>query len=65
MRCLAMANNEEFPQREFGWSDMFVPDDADPRADGGWDNNACSPIAPTTDSKPDGADVVVDAIPAT
>ena len=30
---------EELPERRFGWSDMFVHDDDDPRADGGWDNS--------------------------
>lgn len=29
---------EKLPEREFGWLDMFVHDDDDPRADGGWDN---------------------------
>jgi len=27
------------PRREFGWWDMFVHEDDDPRADGGWDND--------------------------
>ncbi len=35
----AMANEEQLPERRFGWSDMFVPDEDDPRADGGWDND--------------------------
>ena len=32
----------ELPERRFGWWDMFVHDDDDPRADGGWDNNGRS-----------------------
>lgn len=34
-----MAKEEHLPERRFGWSDMFVPDEDDPRADGGWDND--------------------------
>lgn len=30
---------ERLPERSFGWWDMFVPDDEDPRADGGWAND--------------------------
>lgn len=26
----------ELPERRFGWSDMFVAEDDDPRVDGGW-----------------------------
>ena len=36
-----MARNVEsegLPERRFGWWDMFVHDDDDPRADGGWAN---------------------------
>lgn len=29
---------EKLPERKFAWWDMFVQDDDDPRADGGWDN---------------------------
>lgn len=34
-----MAADENLPQREFGWWDMFVNDNDDPRADGGWNND--------------------------
>lgn len=34
-----MLNEEQLPERRFGWSNMFVPDDEDPRADGGWNND--------------------------
>lgn len=27
------------PERRFGWLDMWVPEDEDPRADGGWVNS--------------------------
>lgn len=30
---------EGLPERRFGWWDMFVHDDDDPRADGGWDTS--------------------------
>ncbi len=29
---------KELPERKFGWWDMFVHKNDDPRADGGWDN---------------------------
>lgn len=31
--------NDHPPERRFGWWDMFVPPEDDPRADGGWDND--------------------------
>lgn len=34
-----MANDETLPERAFGWWDMFVSDEDDPRSDGGWDND--------------------------
>ena len=37
-----MANEDDLvpePERKFGWWDMFVDPDDDPRADGGFDNN--------------------------
>lgn len=34
----SIAESEDLPERRFGWWDMFVHDDDDPRADGGWDN---------------------------
>ncbi len=34
-----MATDEKLPKREFGWWDMFVNENDDPRADGGWDND--------------------------
>ena len=34
-----MPANQDLPEREFGWWDMFVHEDDDPRADGGWDND--------------------------
>lgn len=33
------SSDDKFPGRRFGWSDMFVRPDEDPRTDGGWDNN--------------------------
>jgi uncharacterized damage-inducible protein DinB len=30
---------EELPERTFGWWDMFVAEEDDPRADGGFENN--------------------------
>lgn len=33
------AGDDGLPQRSFGWWDMFVHEDDDPRADGGWDNS--------------------------
>jgi len=33
------AVTDPLPERRFGWSDMFVSDDDDPRADGGWEND--------------------------
>ena len=32
-------SGEALPERKFGWWDMFVNPDEDPRADGGFDNN--------------------------
>lgn len=29
---------EGLPERKFGWWDMFLGEDEDPRADGGWEN---------------------------
>lgn len=34
-----MAQDEPLPERRFGWSDMFVSDEEDPRSDGGWADN--------------------------
>lgn len=34
-----MDHSEDLPTREFGWWDMFVNEDDDPRTDGGWDND--------------------------
>lgn len=34
-----MSANENLPDRAFGWWDMFVHEDDDPRADGGWNND--------------------------
>lgn len=34
-----MPTNDDLPSREFGWWDMFVHEDHDPRADGGWAND--------------------------
>ncbi len=34
-----MATDERLPERAFGWWDMFVHEDDDPRADGGWAND--------------------------
>lgn len=34
-----MDRSEDLPTREFGWWDMFVNEDDDPRTDGGWDND--------------------------
>ena len=34
-----MTSSEDLPHREFGWSDMFVQEAEDPRADGGWNND--------------------------
>ncbi|MFW2381441.1 MAG: DinB family protein [Acidimicrobiales bacterium] len=34
-----MDTDEDLPKREFGWSDMFVHEDDDPRSDGGWNND--------------------------
>ncbi len=34
-----MDQSEDLPTRVFGWSDMFVKEDDDPRTDGGWDND--------------------------
>lgn len=34
-----MDQPEDLPTREFGWWDMFVNDDDDPRTDGGWAND--------------------------
>lgn len=34
-----MAHGEALPERSFGWWDMFVSEDEDPRRDGGWDND--------------------------
>lgn len=34
-----MATEPDLPARRFGWSDMFVAPEADPRTDGGFDNN--------------------------
>jgi len=34
-----VTNDESLPRRSFGWSNMFVAAEDDPRADGGWDNN--------------------------
>lgn len=34
-----MSANDDVPDRSFGWWDMFVHEDDDPRADGGWDND--------------------------
>lgn len=33
-----MATDGDLPTRTFGWWDMFVHEDDDPRQDGGWDN---------------------------
>jgi uncharacterized damage-inducible protein DinB len=33
------SSETNLPTRSFGWSDMFVDPDGDPRADGGFDNN--------------------------
>ena len=35
----AEGSETDFPARTFGWSDMFVDPDDDPRTDGGFDNN--------------------------
>lgn len=35
----------EPPERRFGWWDMFVHPDEDPRADGGWDNDERSVLS--------------------
>ncbi len=34
-----MTTEENLPERRFGWLDMFVHEDEDPRADGGWNND--------------------------
>lgn len=31
--------SESLPERLFGWLDMWVAEDEDPRADGGWENS--------------------------
>ena len=38
-RVTAESSEPNVPARSFGWSDMFVDPDQDPRADGGFDNN--------------------------
>lgn len=35
----------DWPVRRFGWWDMFVHGDEDPRADGGWENNERAVLA--------------------
>lgn len=37
--------DQELPERQFGWWDMFVHPDEDPRTDGGWENNERSVLA--------------------
>ncbi len=32
-------DDDALPERRFGWWDMFVSDEDDPRTDGGWDND--------------------------
>lgn len=34
-----MAHDDALPERKFGWWDMFVDGEHDPRVDGGWENN--------------------------
>ena len=38
-RVTAESSETDVPARSFGWSDMFVDPDDDPRADGGFENN--------------------------
>lgn len=39
-----MTDNADLPVRSFGWWDMFIDEDNDPRADGGWENDERSVI---------------------
>lgn len=39
MRDCVMDGDRDLPERTFGWWDMFVHEDHDPRADGGWNND--------------------------
>ena len=34
-----MVSEEQLSERRFGWSNMFVPEEDDPRVDGGWNND--------------------------
>ncbi len=36
---MAAGDDQALPPRRFGWLDMFVSEDDDPRADGGWENS--------------------------
>lgn len=37
-RNRAQANEHNLPERSWGWWDMFVHENDDPRADGNWEN---------------------------
>lgn len=39
-----MSEHADLPVRSFGWRDMFVDEDNDPRSDGGWGNDERSVI---------------------
>ena len=39
-----MTDSDDLPVRRFGWRDMFIDEDNDPRADGGWENDERSVI---------------------
>jgi len=43
--------DDALPTRSFGWWDMFVDDDNDPRADGGWDNDERSIVVGFLDDR--------------
>lgn len=46
-----MGDRETLPARRFGWSDMFVHEDDDPRADGGWANDERSVLVGFLDDR--------------
>ena len=46
-----MTSDDQLPTRSFGWSDMFVDEDHDPRTDGGWDNDERSVVVGFLDDR--------------
>lgn len=46
-----MAPDDDLPTRVFGWWDMFVHEDDDPRCDGGWANDERSVLVGSLDDR--------------